>query len=148
MFDTCHELCLFKFESAICLSIILCNIISQQTCAGWSWRRLLMILTNSPTVTWSGMRNLVLSRTGNCFSPENLSMMQGTLLGCSVLICSTSFTLRAAKRSQLFLKRRKSLTLSQVLVKLVKREEKSPLNASCVVKFNVNIIYHRSLFSP
>ncbi len=39
----------------------------------------LIILTSSPTVTWSGMRNLVLSRTGSCFSPENRSMMQGIL---------------------------------------------------------------------
>ena len=26
-----------------------------------------------------GIKNLVLSRTGNCFSPQNLSMMHGTL---------------------------------------------------------------------
>lgn len=28
-----------------------------------------MILTNSLMLTWSGTRNLVLSRTGSCFSP-------------------------------------------------------------------------------
>ena len=64
--------------------------------AGWSWRRRRMILMSSPTVTWSGIRNLVLSSTGSCFSPPNLSMMQGTLLGCSARICSTSFTRSAA----------------------------------------------------
>ena len=64
--------------------------------AGWSCSRRLIILMSSPTVTWSGIRNLVLSSTGSCFSPPNLSMMQGTLAGCSDLICSTSFTLSAA----------------------------------------------------
>ena len=63
--------------------------------AGWSWRRRLMILINSPTVTWSGIKNFVLSKTGSCFSPLNLSMMHGTFEGCSDLICSTSFTLKA-----------------------------------------------------
>ena len=65
--------------------------------AGWSWRRRRMILMSSPTVTWSGIKNLVLSSTGSCFSPPNLSMMQGTLDGCSARICSTSFTLKAEK---------------------------------------------------
>ena len=35
----------------------------------------LMILTSSLMLTWSGTRNLVLSRTGSCFTPLYLSMM-------------------------------------------------------------------------
>lgn len=35
----------------------------------------LMILTSSLMFTWSGTRNLVLSRTGSCFSPLYLSMI-------------------------------------------------------------------------
>lgn len=35
----------------------------------------LMIFTSSLMLTWSGTRNLVLSRTGSCFSPLYLSMM-------------------------------------------------------------------------
>ena len=51
-----------------------------------------------PHVT-DAIKNFVLSRTGSCFSPPNLSMMQGTLEGCSALICSTSFTLKAEKKT-------------------------------------------------
>lgn len=35
----------------------------------------LMILMSSPMLTWSGTRNLILSRTGSCFSPLYLSMI-------------------------------------------------------------------------
>lgn len=35
----------------------------------------LMILTSSLMLTWSGTRNLVLSKTGSCFSPLYLSMI-------------------------------------------------------------------------
>ena len=57
-----------------------------------------MMFTSSPTVTWSGMRNLILSSTGSCFSPWNRSMTTGILFGCSSRICSTSFTRRAARK--------------------------------------------------
>lgn len=34
-----------------------------------------MILMSSPMFTWSGTRNLILSRMGSCFSPLYLSMI-------------------------------------------------------------------------
>lgn len=58
-----------------------------------SWRRLLIILISSLMLTWSGTRNLVLSRMGSCFSPAYLSMITGILLGCCSRISLTSSTL-------------------------------------------------------
>lgn len=60
----------------------------------------LRILTSSPIVTWSGTRNLVLSRRGRCLSPGYRSIITGTLLGCCSRICSTSRCLWAGGESK------------------------------------------------
>lgn len=44
-------------------------------CWCWCSSAYLMILTSSLMLTWSGTRNLVLSKTGNCFSPLYRSMI-------------------------------------------------------------------------
>ena len=53
----------------------------------------LNILMSSATVTWSGTRNLVLSKRGRFFSPAKRSTMMGILFGCSSLTISASLTL-------------------------------------------------------
>ena len=58
-----------------------------------SCKRLLIILMSSLMFTWSGTRNLVLSRTGSCFSPLYRSMITGILVGCCSRISRTSSTL-------------------------------------------------------
>lgn len=56
----------------------------------------LIILMSSLMLTWSGTRNLVLSRTGSCFSPLYRSIITGILVGCCSRISRTSSTLCSA----------------------------------------------------
>lgn len=57
-----------------------------------SCKRLLIILMSSLMLTWSGTRNLVLSRTGSCFSPLYRSIITGILVGCCSRMSRTSST--------------------------------------------------------
>lgn len=62
----------------------------------------LIILTNSPMVTWSGTRYLRFSIIGSCFSPLNRSMINGTLFGWDNLIVSESLLRSAVDEIKIF----------------------------------------------
>lgn len=65
---------------------------------GFSEKDYLIMLTSSPTLTWSGIRYLDLSRMGRWFSLEQRSMMTGILVGCSARMEATSLTRLAEKK--------------------------------------------------